>query len=81
MADHALTAAAQERAWRTFAQGAGFDILLAIAAAVLVWVPDANVSSGEAWSVLGISVLKSVLTAAASYVMRLKSQPATETEV
>ena len=42
---------------------------------LLAWLPDADLSSREAWAVLGISVAKTLLTAVASYVSRLKVPP------
>lgn len=68
---------ATSRGWRTFVQGVAIDIAVAIGAVLLVWLPDADVSSKEAWLVLGTSVLKSVLQALAAYVMRLKIAPPT----
>lgn len=67
-----LVTDARNRALRTFVQGVGIDVLVAIAAVLLVWLPDADVSNKEAWLVLGTSVVKSVLTAIAAYVMRAK---------
>lgn len=70
--------AAWERAKRTFTQGVGLDVAIAVAAALLVWLPEADVLDGTAWVILGTAVLKTVLTAIASYVMRLKVSPKTE---
>ena len=66
---------AQSRAGRTLIQGLAVDVAVAIAAALLLWLPDADLSSREAWIVLGTSLAKTVLTAVASYVMRLKVAP------
>lgn len=66
---------AKSRATRTFVQGLAVDVAFAVAAALLLWLPDADLSSREAWIVLGTSLAKTVLTAAASYVMRLKVTP------
>jgi len=63
---------AVDRSRRTFIQGLAVDAVLALCAALLVWLPDADLSSREAWSILGVSVAKSVLTAVASYVMRVR---------
>ena len=41
-----------------------------------MWLPDADISTREAWTVLGITLAKTVLTAVASFVMRLKVDPA-----
>lgn len=67
---------ATDRAWRTLVQGLAIDIGVATAAALLVWLPDADISSAEAWIVLGTTLAKTVLTAVASFVMRLKVDPA-----
>ncbi len=69
---------ARDRAWRTFLQGLALDLLVAVAAALLVWLPDADVTSRQAWVVLGVTLTKTILQAAASYVMRLKVAPAGE---
>lgn len=66
---------AGQRAKRTIVQGIAIDVAVAIAVALLAWLPDADISSGEAWMVLGTAVAKTVLTAVASYVMRLKVDP------
>lgn len=66
---------AKNRAYRTLVQGLLIDIAIAVAAVLLVWLPDADITSREAWTVLGVSVAKSVLTAIASFVMRLKVSP------
>ena len=71
-----VKADAAKRSKRTFVQGLAIDVAIAIAAALLVWLPDADLSSRTAWIILGTAVAKSTLTAAASYVMRLKVPPA-----
>lgn len=72
MATHRLEADAKNRAFRSFLQGFGIDIVVAISAALLVWLPTADVTSQAAWLVLGTSLTKTVLQAGAAYVMRLK---------
>lgn len=71
-------AAATERAKRSLWTGLALDLAVAVATALLVWLPGADVSSTTAWVILGTTLLKTVLQAAASYVLRLKVQPATE---
>jgi hypothetical protein len=71
-------AAANERATRTLWQGLGIDVLIAIAAALLTWLPSADVLDGAAWLLLGTVLVKTVLQAAAAYVMRLKLEPSRE---
>ena len=71
-------AAAAERGRRTLLQGIAIDVATAVAAALLLWLPDADLSSRDAWIVLGTAVAKTVLTAVASYLMRLKVAPSAE---
>jgi hypothetical protein len=81
MADHTPTPAldvntdAKSRAARTFLTGLGWDVIIALATALLLWLPDADLTSKEAWLVLGTAVAKTVLTAAGSYVLRYKVTP------
>lgn len=75
MTTPAVRTDAANRGFRTLAQGAALDVAIAIAAALLVWLPDADLSSRAAWIILGTAVAKTVLTALASYVMRLKVTP------
>ncbi len=67
-----LTNDARNRGVRTLLQGAAWDVAIAIATALLLWLPDADLSSRDAWIVLATAVAKTVLTAIASYVMRAK---------
>jgi hypothetical protein len=67
-----LATDARNRAFRSFLQGFGIDIAVAVCAALMVWLPDADVSKKEAWLVLGTSLVKTVLQAGAAYVMRAK---------
>lgn len=78
MASTPVKAAAAERASRTLWQGLAIDVLVAVAAALLAWLPEADVLDGAAWLVLGTVLIKTVLQAAAAYVMRLKLAPARE---
>lgn len=72
---HALKVDAKNRAWRTLLQGLATDVLVASAAALLAWLPDADITSGEAWTVIGLTLAKTALTTAASWVMRAKLDP------
>lgn len=83
MALHRATvqAAAVERGRRSLWQGLAIDLAVAVAVTLLAWLPDADLTSGEAWLILGVAVAKSVLTAAASYVMRLKVAPLEEAPI
>ncbi|MFW6776056.1 hypothetical protein ACOACO_17365 [Nocardioides sp. CPCC 205120] len=79
MAEHrADRADATTRSARTLAQGLAVDVLVAVAVALLAWLPDADITTTEAWLVLGTAVAKSGLTAVASYVARLAVPPAAE---
>lgn len=68
----ALSVDARNRALRTFLQGLGLDLLTAVAAAVLLWLPDADLSSQDAWLVLGTGLVRTVMQTAFAYIMRLK---------
>lgn len=63
---------ARNRAARTFVQGLAIDIATALAALLLVWLPDADLSSRDAWIVLATGAARTVLQSVASYVMRAK---------
>lgn len=70
---------AKQRSVRTLVQGLVVDCLVAAGAATLAIVSawqGEDVLSAASWLVLGTSVAKSVLTAVASYVARLKVPPA-----
>ena len=73
--DENTKADAISRSGRTLAQGLLIDVAVAVAAVLLLWLPEADISSRAAWLVLGTSVVKSVLTAVASFVMRLQVNP------
>lgn len=66
---------AVSRSKRTLIQGLLIDLVVAVSAALLVWLPDADLSSRAAWTILGVSLAKTILTSAASYIMRLKVAP------
>lgn len=69
---------ALQRALRTLWQGFGTDALIAIGAGLsILLVGGADVLSGAFWVGLGVLVVKSFLTALASYLQRLKSAPKT----
>ncbi len=72
MSNPVLATDAKNRATRAFIQGLALDVLTAIAAALLVWLPDADLSSRDAWIVLATGLARTVLASIASYVMRLK---------
>jgi hypothetical protein len=74
----ATKAAARERAVRTFLVGLAVDVLVGVAAVLLAWLPAADVTDRAAWLVLGATLVKTVLTSLASYVLRLKVTPREE---
>lgn len=67
---------AANRSVRSLFIGLAVDVAVAIATALLLWLPDADLTKREAWIVLGTTLAKTVLQAAASYVVRLKVPPA-----
>lgn len=74
----AVKADAKNRSIRTLAQGLAVDVLVAVGAsavAILASLEGNDVLSAGAWVALGASVLKSGLTAVASYLARLKLPP------
>ncbi len=64
----ALAADAQNRALRTFLQGMGIDVLVAVC--VLVLASTDAISDKAGLITFGIALVKTVATSAASYVMR-----------
>ena len=79
MADHAAPASvrldALNRALRTLYVAFGADALLLIGTGLLSLLDKIDVSQGEFWVALGILVVKSVLSALGSYLLRLKVAP------
>ena len=77
----AILADAKDRAWRTTVQNITVDIGVAAAAAL-----TSALESGAApltatfWIALGPGVAKTALLIAASYIMRLRKEPATTSE-
>lgn len=70
MSDYFVKADAANRSKRTFLQGLGVDVLIAVCTALLLWLPEGDLTSREALIALAVSLAKTVLTAAASYVVR-----------
>lgn len=62
-----LVADARNRAWRTFLQGLGLDVLVAVA---LVVYQVASDPKPIVWLAVGASLGRSIAQAAAAYVMR-----------
>lgn len=75
MRTQATKADALQRAVRTLWQGFGTDALVAIGAGLVLLLGDVEVTSTAFWAALGVLILKSFLTALASYLQRLKNAP------
>lgn len=75
MSTQATKADALQRAVRTLWQGFGTDALVAIGAGLVLLLGDVEVTSTAFWAALGVLILKSFLTALASYLQRLKNAP------
>ena len=69
-----VVADAKSRSWRTLIQGLMFDVFAAIVAAVAI-LSGADPFVKETWVAFGILLLKSVVSAAISYFMRLRVTP------
>ena len=80
MAEHVDTsvqADAINRGLRTLWTGFGVDAATAIGAGILLLINEVDVNSELFWTSAGVLVLKSVVTALASYLVRLKVAPRT----
>ena len=76
MTNQATKADALQRALRTLWLGFGVDALIAIGAGLAVLLTGGlHVLSGAFWTALGVLVVKSFLTALASYLQRLNKEP------
>lgn len=64
-----------ERAKRTLWPALGFDVLVAVAIVVASWVEDADLTSSGDWKLLAVLAAKTAISAVASYIMRLRSEP------
>ena len=69
---------AKNRAWRTFLQGLAIDLAVAVATTLLVWLPAADLSSGDGWKIFGLSLAKTLIQTVAAYVMRKFVPPGQE---
>lgn len=66
----ALTEDAKNRSWRTALQGLAIDVLVGITLVILSAFATANGWSDFQWAILGFSVAKSAVQAAAAFIMR-----------
>lgn len=67
-----VKADARNRAERTFWQNLGIDLFIALAGTLTVALGGLDLSTGEAWVILGGLLLKTAVSAPISYVMRTK---------
>ena len=65
-----------QRAFRTLWQGFGTDALIAIGAGLVLLLDGGDVLSPVFWGGVGVLIIKSVLVALASYLQRLRKEPA-----
>lgn len=66
---NALIKDAENKAWRTFLQGIGIDIGIAVALLV-AQIVAAPLTAWQGWLAIGIALARTILGAAAAYVMR-----------
>lgn len=74
----ATRADAWNRAARTLWQGFGVDVCVAVGLGLAVLLETGDVMSPLFWGTLGVLIVKSVLTSAASYLTRLRVAPKSE---
>jgi hypothetical protein len=73
-----VKADAKNRSWRTFVQGMIVDIGFALMALVAT-LSGADPFVKETWILFGVLVVKTIITAAISYIMRLRKTPTIRT--
>lgn len=73
-----VVADARSRSFRTFLQGLGIDIVVAIIA-VLATLTNLDPFDRQTWILLGALLIKTVVQTAVSYVMRLRVTPTVRT--
>lgn len=66
---------AKDRAWRTFLQQIGVDMVAAILAVLATSLAGMDFTSKEAWIALAVLLGKTALSVPIAYVMRLKKSP------
>jgi hypothetical protein len=74
-----VVADARSRSWRTLVQGLIFDVFAAVIAAVAM-LTGLDPLVKETWVAFGVLLVKSVVSAIISYIMRLKITPTIKTE-
>lgn len=68
---------ARNRSWRTFVQGLGTDIFVALGVGAGD-MAGVDLFTQHGWQIIGLSLAKTVIVAGASYLTRLKVAPAVE---
>lgn len=66
---------ATNRGWRSFLQGLGIDVVVAVALVLSTFWVGVNGWGDIQWAILSFSVVKSIVQAIAAYVMRLWLDP------
>lgn len=66
-----LKADAKNRALRSFLQGLGIDVAVAVALVLLTVFKDADSWGAVQWTILSFTLFKTVVQSCASYVMRM----------
>lgn len=69
---------ARSRALRTFVQNLGIDAGIAVLTVLATAIVGLDITSQEAWTALGILLLKTALSAPLSYLARLKFTPSVQ---
>lgn len=72
-----IEADARQRGWRTFVQGAGFDVATGITVALVAAVSGGIEWTQAYWVALGLAVARSAIVAAISYLARKFVPPLT----
>lgn len=72
---------AKERSWRTLLQQLGVDIVVALATVVGPLLLSLDVTSKEQWTIIGLSVLKTIISTLVAYVFRLLYAPREESQI
>jgi hypothetical protein len=74
-----VVADARSRSWRTFLQGLMFDLFAGLIAAIAT-LTGADPFQKQTWLAFGVLVLKTFVSAAISYLMRLRATPTIRTK-
>lgn len=72
---------AKDRTWRTLAQQLAIDLGIAIATVIGPLLLSLDVSSKEQWTLIGLSVLKTIVSTLVAYVFRILYAPREESQI